>query len=59
MFYPEVTISARPFLQIWNCEYITTEGVKEAFILYIVNCFMTNKCILKPKLWQGFLILFF
>ena len=44
-------------------EYIVTVGVNEAlsflstFILYIVYCFMTNKCVLKPKLWQGYLIL--
>ena len=64
MFYLE-TISARAFIQIWSCEYIAMEGVDEAlsflstFILCIAYYFMTNKCVLKPKLWQGFLILFF
>ena len=64
MFYL-VTISARAFIQIWMFEYITTVGVDEAlsflstFILYLVYCFPTDKCVLKPKLWQGFLILFF
>ena len=64
MFYLE-TISACALLQIWSCEYITNVGVNEALsflstsILYVVYCFMTNKYDLKPKLWQGFLILFF
>ena len=64
MFYLE-TISACAFVEISIREYITTVDVNEAlsflstFILYIVYCFVTNKWVLKPKLKQSFLILFF
>ena len=64
MFYME-TINACAFVQIWICEYIKNIGVNEAllflstFILYVVYCFMTSKWVLRPKLWQGFLILLF
>ena len=60
----------KPFLHVllYKSEvvnFITTVGVNEAlsflstFILYIIYCFMTNRCVLKQKLCQGFLILFF